>query len=112
MKNDTDTQPTFALSDFYLAAYLICRGMELLKADPTGSNRITFILTDHPVSRPAYPDPPQSHQSGLPLTWGNLAQTGARISVDQWQELGDLSSRSGFSVDEWIGSWRSWCLGS
>ena len=48
MKNKTLADNTFLLSDFYLTAYLICRGMELLRAEPEGPGRVTFVLKDSP----------------------------------------------------------------
>lgn len=36
------------LTDFYLASYLICRGLELLRTEPAGNNRVTFVLRESP----------------------------------------------------------------
>lgn len=38
----------FALSDFYLAAYLLCKGRTLLRTEPGGQNRMRFVLDDSP----------------------------------------------------------------
>ncbi len=48
MKTSESTDGTYSLSDFYLASYLVCRGMEMLRADPTGANRVAFVLKDSP----------------------------------------------------------------
>ncbi len=38
----------FSLSDFYLAAFLLSKGLKLLGTDPNGKNRIHFLLDDSP----------------------------------------------------------------
>jgi len=47
MKNIT-TSNTYSSADFYLTAYLLCSGLELLKAERVGYNRVVFLLKDSP----------------------------------------------------------------
>ena len=46
----TIPQPTesYPLADFYLAAFLISSGFELLKTERVSPNRVTFVLRDSP----------------------------------------------------------------
>lgn len=46
MKNTEPADGAYSLSDFYLAAYLICSGMELLRTDRAKPNRVVFVLAD------------------------------------------------------------------
>lgn len=46
MKNDKLSRDTYSLYDFYLAAYLICSGLDLVKTDRIESNRVVFVLQD------------------------------------------------------------------
>ena len=39
---------SYALSDFYLASYLVCRGLELIRTDPAEGHRVLFVLKDSP----------------------------------------------------------------
>ena len=48
MKMEKPSSTPFSLSDFYLAAYLLCKGLKLLGTDPNGKNRIHFLLDDSP----------------------------------------------------------------
>ena len=49
MKTEKLSASTYSLSDFYLTAYLICSGLELVKTNRAESNRVTFILKDSPI---------------------------------------------------------------
>ena len=44
MKTDDEAPASYALSDFYLAAYLIAEGLPLLRLDPAGGSRVLFVL--------------------------------------------------------------------
>lgn len=48
MKSAGPSQTSFTLSDFYQAAFLICSGLELIRAERVSSNRVAFILQDSP----------------------------------------------------------------
>ena len=43
-----DAPASYALSDFYLAAYLIAEGLPLLRVDPADGTRVLFVLEDSP----------------------------------------------------------------
>jgi len=47
MMKNVSPQP-YVLSDFYLAAYLLCKGRKLLRTEPGGQNRVRFVLDDSP----------------------------------------------------------------
>jgi len=48
MKKTEPTIDTYSSTDFYSAAYLICSGLELLKTERVGYNRVVFVLRDSP----------------------------------------------------------------
>ncbi len=48
IKTESPSSDPFTLSDFYLAAYLLCKGKKLLRTEPRGQNRILFVLDDSP----------------------------------------------------------------
>lgn len=49
MKNiESTSHDSFSLADFYLAAFLISSGLELLKTERLSPSRVTFILRDSP----------------------------------------------------------------
>jgi hypothetical protein len=49
MKNTNHLDTPYSLADFYLAAFLISSGMDLLRTDRTGTNRVNFVLRDSPL---------------------------------------------------------------
>lgn len=40
--------PDYTLSDFYVAAFLICSGLNLVRAERVAANRVAFVLRDSP----------------------------------------------------------------
>lgn len=40
--------PDYTLSDFYVAAFLICSGLNLVRAERFAANRVAFVLQDSP----------------------------------------------------------------
>ncbi len=48
MKSIESTNQSFPLADFYLAAFLISSGLELLKTERFSPSRVTFVLRDSP----------------------------------------------------------------
>lgn len=48
MRNAEPSPEGYTLSDFYLTAFLICSGLELIRADRVSNNRVAFILQDSP----------------------------------------------------------------
>ena len=49
MQNVNDTPTSYSLTDFYLASFLICKGLELIRADRIGPRRMCFVLKDSPL---------------------------------------------------------------
>ena len=47
MRN-AESLPDYTLSDFYVAAFLICSGLSLVRAERVASNRVAFVLQDSP----------------------------------------------------------------
>ena len=61
MKNETmqsneQAPQTYPIADFYLAAFLITSGFELLRAELAGTNRVLFLLRDTPQRAQAVAD--------------------------------------------------------
>lgn len=48
MKPEPSADAACELRDFYLTSYLICCGLELLRTEPAGNNRVTFVLRESP----------------------------------------------------------------
>ena len=48
MKSVEPTENSFSLADFYLAAFLISSGLELIRTERLSPNRVTFVLRDSP----------------------------------------------------------------
>ena len=48
MKSVEPTENLFSLADFYLAAFLISSGLELIRTERLSPNRVTFVLRDSP----------------------------------------------------------------
>lgn len=40
--------PDYTLSDFYVASFLICSGLNLVRAERVAANRVAFVLQDSP----------------------------------------------------------------
>ncbi|OIO04651.1 MAG: hypothetical protein AUJ52_14805 [Elusimicrobia bacterium CG1_02_63_36] len=71
MKTDDEAPASYALSDFYLAAYLIAEGLPLLRLDPAGGSRVLFVLEDSP-RREALIQDFYGHRAGVdPLAYKN-----------------------------------------
>ena len=47
MKN-AQPLPTYPICDFYVAAFLICSGLNLIRAERVAPNRVIFVLQDSP----------------------------------------------------------------
>lgn len=48
MKNEEPSSEAYTLSDFYLTAFLICAGLDLIRAYRISNNRVAFVLQDSP----------------------------------------------------------------
>lgn len=48
MQTNEHAPETYPVADFYLAAFLITSGFELLRAELAGQNRVLFLLRDSP----------------------------------------------------------------
>jgi hypothetical protein len=47
-EGDGQEVQTCELRDFYLCAFLICSGLELIRTDPAGNDRMIFVLRESP----------------------------------------------------------------
>ena len=48
MKNANLSTGVYSLSDFYLAAFLLQSGLELIRTERVGPGRVIFVLKDSP----------------------------------------------------------------
>ena len=48
MQSHENAPETYPVADFYLAAFLITSGFELLRVELAGENRVLFLLRDTP----------------------------------------------------------------
>ena len=48
MKTNDPTTTLFPVSDFYIAAFLICAGLELVRTERVSAGRVVFMLRDKP----------------------------------------------------------------
>lgn len=48
MKNANPPEGAYSLSDFYLAAFLLQSGLELIRTEQVGTSRVIFVLKDSP----------------------------------------------------------------
>ena len=89
MKTNDPSTTIFPVSDFYIAAFLICEGLELVRTERVSAGRVVFMLRDRPqraqmvqdfYSHKAQVDPLAYKDSivnlkamihGLPATWSN-----------------------------------------